>query len=521
MFGSHDKPYRRQLTHNKTLKQDTLDDVSTHCSILVWDARHASLQRLVNLINGWGIATHAIINPEAVGAITSSSSNNIAVVAIGSQAAPENPGLLIVNILKRKGYRVIAYEEEARLWPLGQQCRPLLAGASWLLDSSRPGFELELRQLLTQWQSSEAERRAQDAATRSVMAHLGLVGESQALLTLFRWVERLSALSDLSTLITGETGTGKELLASAIHRLDPKRSQGPFVVLNCGAISPLLAESELFGHRRGAFTNAYRDRKGLIRTAQHGVLFLDEIGELDLALQTKLLRVLQEGRVLSVGEDTEVPVDVRIIAATNRNLPEMVERGKFRADLFHRLNMLTLQVPPLRERPADLKPLIEHFINKHQASTGGAQVTVGLDFIEAIARIKLPGNVRQLENIVRSSLVGKTYSSTLGLSDLPQEVWLELAEQSDDRPPCFDTEDVGADDELSTTKALPDVRSYLAKLLDKNGWNLSQSLAHCEALLIESALTLSRGNQSKMAQMLGITPRSVYNKVRKHHLRYE
>ena len=198
------------------------------------------------------------------------------------------------------------------------------------------------------------------------MKRLGSVGESQAMMAVFHTVLRVSPLSDMPVLITGETGTGKELLAHAIHQLDPKRCHGPFIALNCSALSPGLAESELFGHRRGAFTGADRERKGLIRAAEGGVLFLDEIGELDDALQAKLLRVLQENRVLGIGDDQEVAVNVRIIAATNRNLDAMVQQRTFRADLFHRLNVLAIHIPPLRERPADLKPLIEHFLEKHQ-----------------------------------------------------------------------------------------------------------------------------------------------------------
>ena len=177
---------------------------------------------------------------------------------------------------------------------------------------------------------------------------------------------RISRVSDVPTYITGETGTGKELLAKAIHSLDAKRRSGPFVAVNCSAISPGLAESELFGHRRGAFTGADRDRKGLIRAAQGGVLFLDEIGDLDAALQTKLLRVLQENRVLAVGEERDVPIDVRVVAASNRNLLAMVANGTFRADLFYRFTVLTVHVPPLRERRADIPPLIAHFVQKYQ-----------------------------------------------------------------------------------------------------------------------------------------------------------
>ena len=214
--------------------------------------------------------------------------------------------------------------------------------------------------------------------------------------------------------------------------------------MNCGAISSGLAESELFGHRRGAFTGADRDRKGLIRAAEGGVVFLDEIGELDDTLQVKLLRVLQERRVLGVGDDQEVPVSVRVIAATNRDLSAAVRHGKFRADLFHRLNVLSIHIPSLRERRADVRPLIEHLLEKNQSLHTAGSVAAGPDFIEALTRVDLPGNVRQLENLVRRALVNKVTSTPLTLTDLPAEVWQQLAEQED--PHGISSEQSDSDD---------------------------------------------------------------------------
>jgi transcriptional regulator with PAS, ATPase and Fis domain len=352
------------------------------------------------------------------------------------------------------------------------------------------------------------------------MRELGTVGESQAIMAVFQKILRVSALSDVPILITGETGTGKELLAHAIHQLDPKRCAGPFVALNCAAISPGLAESELFGHRRGAFTGADHSRQGLIRAAEGGVLLLDEIGELDDALQAKLLRVLQEHRVLGIGEDRDVPISIRIIAATHRDLGEMVQQRKFRADLFHRLNVLAIHIPPLRERPTDLKPLIEYFLHKYRDLRPDSPPVMASDFIEVCAQLALLGNARQLENLVRWVLVNKSDHTPLNVRDFPVEIWTELSEQGK-KPALAPVAVNGKVDLAPPSQGTPcqDIRAYFATLLDRNSGNLAHALAHCERLLCEVALHRAHGNQSQMARLLGITPRSVYNKMHKYQLR--
>ena len=357
-------------------------------------------------------------------------SSGLAVVAPGGRPSPGNPGLDAIGALTRSGLTVICYEDGAQAWPLGDQCRALLAGASALLDSGKPEFGQELRRLLIRFLRAAATRSAEEERVTRTMDALGVVGRSPAMLSAFRWVLRVSRLSDLPALITGETGTGKQLLAHAIHQLDAKRRMGPFVAVNCGAINPGVAESELFGSRRGAYTGAHQDRAGLVRAAEGGVLFLDEIGELPGPLQAKLLRVVQESRVLAVGEDREVPVSVRIIAATNRDLLAMVRQGLFREDLFHRLNVVSIHIPPLRERPTDIGPMIDHLLGKYRSLDTAGSPSVGPAFVEALTRVALPGNIRQLENLVRHALVNKEDDQPLTLSDLPPEVWRQLAEET-------------------------------------------------------------------------------------------
>lgn len=350
------------------------------------------------------------------------------------------------------------------------------------------------------------------------MGSQGVVGQSLQMLNIFRQIVRIAPLSDLPVLITGESGTGKELVARAIHRLDPKRCKGPFIPLNCGAISSGLAESELFGHKKGAFTGANHDRKGLFRAANCGVLFLDEIGELSLDLQVKLLRVLQENRVLGLGHDEEILFNSRIIAATNCNFDQMIDSKEFRVDLYHRLNVLSLHISPLRERPEDIKPLIEHFLRKNRSLTDMEIPPVGQDFVDAISCLPLAGNIRELENIVRRSLLGKQDDSPLHLSDLPSEIWRQLCNRETHCNPG--QMQCSLENTSDCESALPNSDASLKCLMDmkSKGWDLSQSVDDFERQLVQAALQKTRGNQTRAAQLLGITPRSVYNKIKKYQL---
>jgi transcriptional regulator with PAS, ATPase and Fis domain len=496
-----------------------LNQDDSQWTVIAWDARRSRHHLISHVVSACGARPRWVENVPALQQVELSQRCHLAVVALGSYPSSDNLGLEIVRSLKRKGFKVVCYEEGAQSWSLGVRCQVLLAGSLWLLDSAKTGFAEELQHILAQLLQAGAERLGEEERLKRLMKMLGIVGETQSIMSAFRTILRVSPLSDLPILLTGETGTGKELLARAIHHLDPKRHNAPCVALNCGAISPGLAESELFGHRRGAFSGADRDRKGLIRSAEGGVLFLDEIGELDNALQAKLLRVLQEHRVLGVGEDQELPVDVRVIAATHRDLAEMVQRGKFRADLFHRLNVLSIHIPPLRERPADIKPLIEHFLEKYRPLRPAVNLSVAPDFVDALMQVELPGNARQLENLVRRALVHKDDDADLNLSDLPQEIWQQLADPGNSplaQPEIASTKQDILESPLNTCPE--DVPSYVVNLLDANGWNLLRSLEHCERLLLEAALRRTHGNQSQTARILGITPRSVYNKLQKHQL---
>ncbi|MEO8704404.1 MAG: sigma-54 dependent transcriptional regulator, partial [Kofleriaceae bacterium] len=242
-----------------------------------------------------------------------------------------------------------------------------------------------------------------------------LLGKSKAMQKVFELIGKIHS-TKTNVLITGESGTGKELVARALHT-EGNRAHKPFVAVNCGAIPEELMESELFGHKKGAFTGAVADKRGLFQEAEGGTLFLDEIGELSLGLQVKLLRALQERSVKAVGANEEVEVDVRVIAATNRDLEAEVARGAFRADLYYRLNVVEVQLPSLRQRREDIPLLAEHFLRKFGVEQGRtSQLT-----LEAMRRLEaydFPGNVRELENIVERA-VALSSSALIGSSDLP------------------------------------------------------------------------------------------------------
>ena len=310
-----------------------------------------------------------------------------------------------------------------------------------------------------------------DAATDA-----GIVGRSAAIRGVLDAL-LLAAPTDATVLIEGETGTGKELVAKAVHRLS-RRSRAPFVPVNCAALPETLVESELFGHAKGAFTGADKNREGRFQQAHRGTLFLDEIGEMPLALQAKLLRAIQEGEVQPLGSTKPEKVDVRVVAATNRKLEQLAAAGTFRADLYYRLNVVPLHIPPLRERPEDVAPLTAHFLKAAKRS-----LTVAA--LAALERYAWPGNVREMENLIQRLLVLKPQGD-LDLADLPPA--LRGAPASAATPPM----------------ALP-----------AEGVDLYAVLGELEDRLIREALERSGGNRNQAAQSLGIKRTTLVEKLRK------
>ena len=253
--------------------------------------------------------------------------------------------------------------------------------------------------------SAHAMGRARRTRASSVQP---IIGSSNAIGNVRQVVERIAAF-DTRTLITGENGTGKELVARWLHAKS-RRASGPFVEVNCAAIPSELIESELFGHERGAFTSAIKQRKGKFEQATGGTLFMDEIGDMSLAAQAKVLRALQENKICRVGSDKDIDVDVRVIAATNKNLREEIAKGNFREDLYHRLSVIVIRVPPLRERSSDVPELTQHFVDEISSLYGIPPKPIDSDAMEALSAMRWSGNVRELRNVIERliSLSGDT-----------------------------------------------------------------------------------------------------------------
>ena len=311
---------------------------------------------------------------------------------------------------------------------------------------------------------------AEDAASRIVI-------ESRAMRNVMSMIE-LAARHDTPVVLIGESGTGKELLARLLHQKSD-RSHAPFVAVNCSAIPETLLESELFGHRRGAFTDARNDQPGLFQVAHRGTLFLDEIGDMAGPLQGKLLRVLQEREVQPLGAQTPVSIDVRVVTATHRDLDALVADGRFRQDLLYRINVIEVRVPPLRERPDDMAALVAHLLDKHNAHLGRPGCTVSEEAMLVLRRHTWPGNVRELENAIERALVLGT-GPVIGIEDLPDS----LRRQT----PSTASGDIG------------------------------RPLADVEREHIRRTLRAVKGNKAAAARALGINRKTLYRKLRQHRL---
>ena len=307
----------------------------------------------------------------------------------------------------------------------------------------------------------------------------GIIGNNEALNEALEVAMRV-APTDLSVLITGESGTGEELKPESIHE-NSERKDRPFIKVNLGGISLSLFESEMFGHKKGAFTDAHYDRKGRFELADGGSIFLDEIGDLDMVSQVKLLRVLQDHTFESLGDSRPKQVDTRIICATNRNLPQMVQQGEFREDLFYRINLITVQMPALRERREDIPLLVEYFARQQARQNGLEPVEISAEAMEYLSRLPYPGNVRELKNFVERTIL---------VSQQPHLTEVDFKNQYV---------------EIAAKTGVHDTSVH--------------SLEEIEKQMILRALELYGGNLSKVATALGLSRQAVYRRLEKYAIR--
>ncbi len=334
---------------------------------------------------------------------------------------------------------------------------------------------------------------------------LGIVGRSEAMQNVFKVVGQL-AVSDATALITGESGTGKELVARAIYH-HSRRSELPFLAINCAAIPENLLESELFGHEKGAFTGATAQRIGKFEQCNGGTIFLDEIGDMSPATQTKILRVLQSGTFERVGGNQSIQVDVRVIAATNKPLEQAVAAKEFREDLFYRLNVVRIHLPPLRERPEDVRLLVNYFSKKVALGQGQVPKAISAEALRTLEQYHWPGNVRELENVIQRAMVMAKGLAIL-LSDLPAEVLRSAsaaAATGESKPPS-------APDLASVARTLFEWARQDGKL---------KVIPAVERELIIQALAETNGNQVRAAKLLGITRATLRKRVEKFNIKKE
>jgi len=327
-----------------------------------------------------------------------------------------------------------------------------------------------------------------DALIQSMIASHGLVARSAAMLKIVHLVESLHR-SNATVLITGESGTGKEVIARALHS-NSLQCTGPFVAVNCGALPADLLESELFGHVKGAFTGAVRDRVGRFELARGGTLFLDEIGDIPLALQVKLLRVLQERHFERVGENTPRPMDTRIIAATNQDLHDAIRTGRFREDLYYRLRVVPIHIPPLRERPEDIGLIAQHLL-AHIGGRAGRALRLSPDTLSELEKYVWPGNVRELENSLEYAVALCT-GQTIQIEDLPEEIRGSDAEPARAGRPVAEP---AAEGSARVPAAEDPERIRIIRALEGHHWNRQRAA---------DSLGLSRSTLWRRMRELGI-----------------
>jgi DNA-binding NtrC family response regulator len=393
---------------------------------------------------------------------------------------PELNGLEVLSELRQRGVDIptIMISGEGEISDAVQAIK--LGAYDYLRKPvDPPHLRVLLNNLSTHLTVAEENQRLRRRLARA--GELGrLVGHSAPMRRIITLIEQV-APSAASVVILGESGTGKELVARTLHELSPRHA-GPYVAINCAALPETLMESELFGHERGASTGADRRREGCFELATGGTLLLDEIGEMKPELQAKLLRVLEEGKLRRLGGGAEISIDVRVLASTNRNLEAAIRDGRFREDLYYRLNVFTIDLPPLSDHPDDIAALVEHFMREIEAPAGKTVSGIDSEALEILKAYGWPGNVRQLRNVIERALI-VTRGPLIGVADLPAELKRGGGGNS-----AFEIK-------------------------------LGASLDEVERELIQRTIEFSGGNKSRAAEILGVSVKTLYNRLERYQNR--
>ncbi len=404
-----------------------------------------------------------------------------AVVVTSVGLAGDRNGLALMDLARKKHGGEVQFIVMAGDDPVETCVLAMQRGA--LAYVPTPVNHAEIRAHLSRAVERSALVRRNEALERALderFGFSGIIGNSPAMSRVFE-VVRQAAGTDATVLILGENGTGKELIARCLHQNSARRD-GPFIALNCAAIAETLIESELFGHTKGAFTGAMADRVGKFEAAHHGTLYLDEVGDMPMATQIKLLRVLESREITPIGANKPRSVDIRLIGSTNRDLDDMVEHGEFREDLYHRLKVVTVRLPSLRERPSDVPLLIDHFVHEFADHHGKPIEGMSPEARQALQVFGWPGNVRQLRNVIETMVV-LSRKRMLGISDVPVEV-----------------------------------RQGKAPAAASMGGLAGRTLEDVERALIEQTLELTGGNREEAARLMGMGERTLYRKISKYEL---
>ncbi|HEX6095819.1 MAG TPA: sigma-54 dependent transcriptional regulator [Thermoanaerobaculia bacterium] len=416
----------------------------------------ASLRDFLTIVfeeEGWHVDTAASLG-EAHAAIQRREPD----VVLCDLMLPDGSGIDLVREIKQQTPSMVFVMITAHT-STRSAVEALKAGA---IDYIAKPFDIEELKIIVRKAVERKELEDENLHLRTALEErftfANILGKSAKMQEIFSIVQRIAKTMS-TVLISGESGTGKELIARAIHYNSDRR--GKFVSINCGALPETLLESELFGHERGAFTGAVRDKRGLFHEADRGTIFLDEIGETSTAMQIKLLRVLQDRVVRKVGSNVESPVDVRVIAATNRDLAESIREGTFREDLFYRINVIPITLPPLRHRREDIPLLVEHFIEKFCTRMGVPRKRISTDAMRAIEKYHWPGNVRELENVVER-MIALEASEVLTTKSLPEHVLLggRIPDATFELPP----EGISLQDHLEAIGKI-----FMLKALERSG----------------------------------------------------